>query len=149
MQKFVLDTNCFIGASKTDRDAADFEEFVQMAAPGLYLSAVVAAELRAGVVGAYDAKQLERAVFKPYSKRGRVAVPSVASWEALGRALAWFVENEGLDLRRTPRSFIFDILIAHSCRELGAVLVSGNERDLKRIRQVFQFEFSLPYPAPR
>ena len=76
MRKFVLDTNCFIAASRNDQDAADFEAFVQMAAPGLYL----------------------------------------------------------------------DILLAYSCRESGAVLISGNEQDLNRIRRVFSFQSAAPYP---
>jgi len=46
----------------------------------------------------------------------------------------------------TPRSFIFDILLAYSCRELGAVLISANERDFQRIRQVFAFDSAVPYP---
>ena len=89
MRKFVLDTNCFIAASRNDNDADLLETFVQAAAPGLHLSTVVAAELRAGT---------------------------------------------------TP------ILIAYSCREAGAVLISHNNRDLERIRRVFPFEFTRPYP---
>jgi hypothetical protein len=56
------------------------------------------------------------------------------------------VKNEGIILRTTPKSFIFDILLAYSCRELGAVLISSNERDLRRIRRVFTFDFAPPYP---
>jgi hypothetical protein len=52
--------------------------------------------------------------------------PSPAAWEALGTTLAALVEDEGLVLREVRRSFVFDILIARSCRELGATLVSRN-----------------------
>ena len=51
-----------------------------------------------------------------------------------------------VDLRTIGRSFIFDILLAYSCRELGAVLISGNEQDLNRIRRVFSFQSTAPYP---
>jgi predicted nucleic acid-binding protein len=146
--KFVLDTNCFITASRTDANAALMEIFVQRAAPSLYLSTIVAAELRAGMNRVSDVQKLERIVLKPYYKRGRVINPSAAAWEALGRTLAWLVKNEGIVLRTMPRSFIFDILLAYSCRELGAVLISSNERDLQRIRRVFTFDFAPPYPAP-
>ena len=149
MRKFVLDTNCFIAASAGARDETEFEAFIQLAAPGLYLSSVVAAELRASTLSKRDLRTLETSVLRPYKKRGRVVAPSAASWETLGRTLAWLVETEGLVLRTTPKSFIFDILIAHSCRELGATLISGNLRDLQRIRRFFSFEFSAPYPAPR
>ena len=146
VRKFVLDANCFIAASRSDENAALLEIFVQRAAPRLYLSTVVAAELRAGMTRIRDLRKLEKAVLKPYYNRGRVINPSAAAWEALGKTLAWLVKNEGIILRTTARSFIFDILLAYSCRELGAVLISGNERDLQRIRQVFTFDFAPPYP---
>ena len=146
MQKFVLDANCFIAASRSDEDATLLEIFVQRAAPGLYLSAVVAAELRAGTTRIRDVSKLEKTVFNAYYKRRRVINPSPAAWEALGETLAWLVRNEGITLRTTPRSFMFDILLAYSCRELGAVLISSNERDLRRIRHVFTFDFAPPYP---
>ena len=120
MHKFVLDTNCFIAASRSDEEAASLEAFVRTAAPGLYLSTVVAAELRAGTTRGADVSKLENAVLKPYYKRGRVINPSAAAWEALGKTLAWLVKNEGITLGTVPRSFIFDILLAYSCREAGA-----------------------------
>jgi hypothetical protein len=44
-RKFVLDTNCFVDASRTNAEVAAFAEFCARAAPRLYLSTVVAAEL--------------------------------------------------------------------------------------------------------
>ena len=131
------------------QDLTLLEIFVQRATPGLYLSTVVAAELRAGTTRIRDVRKLGKTVFNAYYKRRRVINPSPAAWEALGRTLAWLVKNEGITLRTTPRSFMFDILLAYSCRELGAVLISSNERDLRRIRQVFTFDFAPPYPDLR
>ena len=37
-RKFVLDTNCFIDASRTEAEANALSEFCAWAAPGLYLS---------------------------------------------------------------------------------------------------------------
>ena len=73
--------------------------------------------------------------------------PSSKAWAALGRTLATLVRREGLVLAEVRRSFVFDILIAYSCREVGAVLVSANKRDLARISRVFTFEFVAPYPT--
>ena len=36
-RKFVLDTNCFIDASRTEAEANALSEFCAWAAPGLYL----------------------------------------------------------------------------------------------------------------
>ncbi len=145
-RKFVLDTNCFVDASRTADDAARFAEFCARAAPGLYLSTVVAAELRAGTERARDRRTLEHQVLSPYLRRGRVLNPSPAAWDALGTTLARLVEQDGLVLREVRRSFVFDILIARSCREIGATLVSRNSSDLSRIAKVFSFDFVTPYP---
>jgi predicted nucleic acid-binding protein len=146
-RKFVLDTNCFIDASGTDAEAAAYAEFCARAAPGLYLSTVVAAELRAGTRNASSRRILEQRVLSPYVRRGRLINPSVAAWEALGTTLARLVEDSGLVLLEVRKSFIFDILIAWSCREIGAVLVSRNVRDLSSIAKVFTFDFVMPYPS--
>ena len=146
-RKFVLDTNCFVDASHGDADAAALAEFSAWAAPGLYLSTVVAAELSAGAGSTKNRRTLERQILSPYFRRGRLVNPSPAAWEALGTTLAALVEDEGLVLREVRRSFVFDILIARSCREIGATLVSRNSADLSRIAKVFSFDFVAPYPS--
>jgi predicted nucleic acid-binding protein len=148
-RKYVLDTNCFVDAAASDLAAVAHEAFVARAAPRLWLSAVVAAELRAGARTARAKQTLEREIFGPYVRRGRVFTPSAASWDALGTTLATLGGREGLDLRQVPRSFVFDVLIAHSCRQAGAVLVSGNTRDMARIARVFRFDYVAPYPDAR
>src|SRR5947207_7363446 len=146
-RKFVLDTNCFVDASRTDRAAAAFAEFCEWAAPTIYLSTVVAAELQAAAGSARDRRILERRILSPYARRGRLVNPSPAAWNQLGTTLATLVAEEGLVLREVRRSFVFDILIATSCREIGATLVSRNATDLSRIARIFAFDFIPPYPS--
>jgi predicted nucleic acid-binding protein len=143
---FVLDTNCFVDASRTAAGAVAFDEFCARAAPRLLLSTVVAAELRAGAADARAKRVLEREVLAPYVRRRRLLNPSSAAWEAMGITLSTLVTREGLVLGEVRRSFIFDILIARSCREVGATLVSRNTDDLTRIARVFPFSFVAPYP---
>jgi predicted nucleic acid-binding protein len=145
-RKLVLDTNCFIDASRTDAANAAYELFTAQAAPRLYLSSVVAAELRAGAISPSELTQLEQEVLTPYQRRGRIVTPSAAAWNALGTTLATLVREDGLQLNTTRRSFFFDILIAYSCREIGAILVSANLQDLARIARVFAFDYVAPYP---
>jgi len=145
-RKLVLDTNCFIDASKTDAANAAYELFTAQAAPRLYLISVVAVELLAGAISASELTQLEDAVLRPYQRRGRIVTPSTTAWNSLGTTLATLVREDGLQLETTPRSFIFDMLIAYSCREIGAILVSANSRDLARIARVFAFDYLAPYP---
>jgi predicted nucleic acid-binding protein len=146
---FVLDTNCFVDASRTDADADALAEFCAWAAPRLHLSTVVAAELRAGAGRARDRRKLEQQVLWPYVRRGRVINPSAKVWAEAGTTLATLVERDGLVLHDVRRSFVFDMLIARSCREAGAILVSRNAADLMRIAKVFAFDFVAPYPSRR
>ena len=145
LRKYVLDSNCFIDATRDATARAALEAFSLQTAPGLYLSSVVAAELRAGA--GRGRATLERDVLNPYVRRGRVVTPSARSWDALGATLAVLAERDGFVLAQARRSFLFDILLAHSCREAGATLVSANTRDLERIRRVFSFDFVAPYPT--
>jgi predicted nucleic acid-binding protein len=145
-RKYVLDTNCFIDASRSQETAAALASFSARAAPFLYLSSVVAAELAAGAPNLKARRVLEEEVLGPYQRRGRVLVPSKTSWETLGRTLSEFVWHDGLELHRMPRSFMLDILIAQSCREHGAILISRNARDLRRIGRVVSFDWKLPFP---
>lgn len=146
MPKYALDTNCYIDAAREPAARAALEDFVAREAPRLYLSAVVAAELRAGARTLADRRRLEDHVLAPFVRRGRVLTPSGAAWDALGLALSQLREKAGLDLATVSRGFALDILLAWSCREAGVVLVTRNARDMERIRSVFPFESVPPYP---
>src|SRR4029077_9381609 len=106
----------------------------------------VAAELRAGARSSRDRKHLDEQVLAPYFRRGRILTPSSAGWDALGLTLSRLRAEGSLDLTTMPRGFVFDVLIAFSCREAGVVLITRNARDMERIRSVFRFEFVAPYP---
>ena len=149
MRKYVLDSNCYIDASAEPVTLAALQRFTAWAAPGLYLSSVVAAELRAGVRSEGDREALESLVLGPFVRRGRVLTPSNAAWDALGLALAALRRTDGLPLRQVSRSFALDILLAYSCRENGATLVTRNTRDMVRIGKVFAFAHVMPYPEQR
>ena len=146
MRKYVLDSDCYIDASRDEEAWAALHRFTTWQAPGLFLSSVVAAELRAGARTAEDREKLEERVLGPFVRRGRLIAPSAAAWDALGLTLATLREEEGLQPGQVQRGFAFDILLAHSCRERGMVLVTRNTRDMARIRGVFTFEYVEPYP---
>ncbi len=146
MRKYVLDTNCYIDASRDAVAHQALETFVAWAAPGLYVSSVVTAELRAGARSARDRRTVEDRLLGPFARHERVMTPSAAAWDALGRTLAALREHEGLQLAQTSRGFAFDVLLAYSCREQGATLVSANAKDMARIRRVFAFDSVPPYP---
>ena len=138
--KYALDSNLFIDALRDPDSEARLLEFHERYAPAEYLSAIVALELRAGARSAADAASVERHLFAPFERRGRVFAPSYATWKAAGAAVA--------ELRTAPltRSFYNDILLAASCREHGVTLVTNNGADFQRIRRVLRFEFLPGWP---
>ena len=147
MPKYVLDTNCYIDASRDSETLAALARFKAWSAPGLFLSSIVAAELRAGTPSVRDRKKLEDDVLGPFVRRGRILTPGAAAWDALGLTLVRLRKDEELRSTRVSRGFAFDVLLAYSCRESGATLVTKNARDMSRIRTVFRFEFVAPFPS--
>ena len=139
----VLDTHLYIDAIRNEAGKRALEEFHQVFTPFLHFSAVVAQELRAGVSGA-DGARLELGLFAPYERRGRVIAPSYTAWKETGRVLAELVAPAAR--ASVTRSFVNDILLAMSCREAGAVLVTANKADFARIAKVRRFDFVEPWP---
>lgn len=146
MTKYVLDSNCYIDAARNVEQQVALGHFVTWAAPQLYLSSVVAAELRAGARSSRDRDQLEELVLDPFVRRNRVITPTAAAWDALGLTLATLGDHEGLEPQLVRQGFAFDVLLAYSARETGATVVTRNRRDMTRIRTVFAFDFIAPYP---
>jgi len=142
-RRYVIDTQLYIDALRTDAAKAALGEFQIRNTPFLHLSAVVAQELRAGVRDA-AAKQLERSLLAPYESRGRLITPSYAAWKDAGRVLSELVSPAGW--RSVTRSFVNDVLLALSCREAGAVLGTANTSDFARIATVARFDYVEAWP---
>ena len=147
-RKFSVDTNLFMDAFRDEQAQSDLVVFHTAFAPFEYLSAIVIQELRAGTTTARDLRVLETKILEPFLRRGRVITPSQRAWELSGDVLRKLVKREGLQLAAVPKSFGNDILLALSCREAGATLVTGNTRDFRRIKAVVGFEFIEPWPEP-
>jgi predicted nucleic acid-binding protein len=145
--KYLLDTNCYLEAARHPQAAAALTEFASKHSPFLHLSSVVVAELLAGTLTPRDEQRLRQDLLAPFERRGRIATPTSATWDVLGRTLAHLVRTEGLVLRQMPRSFMLDILLAASARELGATYVTHNRRDAERIARILPFAWAEPYPA--
>lgn len=147
MRKFVLDTNLYIAA---DRDAAFAEElvaFYEAHLPFTFFHAVVAQELLQGAVDARRAAEIRRQLVRPFEARGRVITPTFAAWARSGEVVAALVRPKSLRAAGVTRSFLNDVVLAMSCREAGATLVTQNLADFERIRRVAPFDFVAPWPA--
>lgn len=147
--RYVLDTNLFIDAFRDPSENDALQRFHAAFAPHELFSAIVGHELRAGVRSREDRLRLERRVLAPFERRGRVIVPSYRAWTRAADTLAVLANSEGLPVAQCSRAFANDVLLAASCRDVGATLVTRNAHDFERIRKVMSFRFMPPWPAPR
>ena len=147
MKKYVLDTNLYVRAFRSTEDAAELEVFCRDFAPAVHLSSIVLHELLVGARGQQKRSEIEDAIAGPLRRTRRILTPSHSAWSSAGSALARLAEYESIELRKVPKSFVLDVLIAESCREYGTTLVTDNQADFQRIRRFVRFEFRGPWPT--
>lgn len=128
-----LDSNVYIRALR-DRDALRrLKRYVLRAGGRLHVSAVAALELRAGAITRPQQHALED-LLAAYISRGRCLVPSFDAFVQAGRVLS-ALAAEGYPVSQAARSFTNDVLLATSCRESEATLVTDNLRDFRMIQR--------------
>lgn len=147
MRKFALDTNLYIRAIRSERGARELERFFWTFAPSTYLSSIVLHELLAGATSRDKERQIEEWIARPLIRVGRVFTPTHTTWVKAGEILARMAREEGIEVRRVPKSFVNDILLALSCREAGIVLLTNNGRDFERIGRYVEHAYMLTWPA--
>lgn len=147
MRRFVLDTSVFITAARDEGVAAELERFTSAHLPKLHLSAVVAQEMLAGALDPSRERLIRRALVEPWERRGRVLTPSFGAWTRAGAIMARLVQKGHLSPGGFGRSFTNDCLIAASCLEHGATLVTFNRRDFELIAKVEALAVAAPFPA--
>ena len=109
---------------------------------GFRMSAVVIQELTAGAVDKSEV-QYWQAALRAHEKEGTLLVPNGEDWWMAGKVLNSLLR--GLKSRsggRTPRlppaeiqRIIRDVLIARTARAAGALLVTDNVADFRRIHR--------------
>jgi predicted nucleic acid-binding protein len=147
LKKYVLDSNIFITAARNGQFASELIRFTEGFLPQLYLHAVVVQELYTGAINEHARKAVERQITQPFKKRGRLIVPSYKAWKRSGEIMAKLVEKKVLTAGGIPKSFMNDVVLAASCREEGAEIVTLNERDFSRIQQIEPVPYVVPWPS--
>lgn len=147
MTRYVLDTNVYIDANRQVHEAVQLERFVGTFAGSVFLSAVVVQELLAAVGPPAATARLQADVIEPYETAGRIVTPSYECFKHAGSTLASMI-RAGLTLSQRERGFVNDVLLATSCAEAGATLVTRNTKDFARIgKHLPEFRFAEPYPT--
>jgi predicted nucleic acid-binding protein len=130
MCKYVIDTQLLIRAGRNHHEAERMNEI--LSASVVYLSSIVATELLSGAHN-HELRGLERHLFGPLEKLGRVVTPTHRAWKDAGRIL-YKLRSTGWQI--TP-SLTNDVLIAVSVTQIGATLVHDNARDYNAIQRFY------------
>jgi predicted nucleic acid-binding protein len=145
--KYVLDTNLYVRAFRSEAGAEDLQAFYSAYAPVTYLSSIVVHELLVGANTPAKVRSIRENVVAPLARTRRIVTPSHKAWDTSGEAIARMVRKTKRDLRSVPKSLIHDYLLAASCREVGATLITENVADFTEIRQYVKVEFRAPWPS--
>lgn len=148
MRKYVLDTNLYIEATRSDDAADQLKSFYARFLPSVYLHSVVAQELLAGAVSTQLAREIQAQFIGPFEAVGRVITPTHRAWRRAGGIMALLVETKRVSPGGFKPSFIGDCLLAASAREHGFVLVTRNTQDFDLIRPAEPLEVVQPWPQP-
>lgn len=98
-------------------------------------SSMVLMELLAG---AFDPK--ERKLIDQIARNFTVLSVTERQWFLCGEIMMRLRRDKKLDRARV-KGLLADILIAVSIRDTGAVLITKNEKDVKLIREVYDFKY--------
>ncbi|MEJ7809298.1 MAG: type II toxin-antitoxin system VapC family toxin [Gemmatimonadaceae bacterium] len=148
MPKYVVDTNLYIRATRSDVASRELETFVVTFAPEIYLHSVVALELLAGALAHGLEQRTDERFVRPFERRDRVITPSHRAWKRAATTVVALVRAKRLSPNGIKPSFVHDCLIAASAREHGFVLVTDNISDFELIRSVLPVDVVPPWPEP-
>jgi len=147
VKKYVLDTNLYIRAIRSMDGARELRDFYQTFAPSTYLSSIVLHELLVGANTEGKNRSIQDALARPLRRARRVITPSHGAWQMSAEAIARMSRKDKRDLRSVPKSLIHDYLLAASCREAGATLITDSVADFAGIRRHIRFEYEAAWPG--
>ncbi|MBW3572289.1 MAG: PIN domain-containing protein [Gemmatimonadetes bacterium] len=146
MTRYVLDTNVFINADRDARWADELDRFSTEHLPHIHLSAVVVQEMLAGAVSPDRERAVRENYVEPFERRGRLITPTYNAWKRAGQIMSRLVNRKLMSPGAFARSFVNDCLLAASCRERGATLITLNVRDFELIRKIEPITVVPPWP---
>lgn len=144
---YLVDTNLYIRAFREVEFGERFRAWHAAAIARLAMSAVVLHELLVGASDKHRRQLLERGYAAEFRRRRRLLVPSASVWSRAAEADRQLRARGGYEAKLEQRSFANDLLIALTCREVGAILVTANADDFELIRSVTGVRFVADLPA--
>lgn len=147
MRKYVIDTNVYVEAIRTESGNRALAAFQRRFAPFLFQHSAVAQEILAGSADEPAYREYHEHWVAPFEALGRLITPSHDAWMRAALILTRLVERGALSRGGFRRSFLNDCLVAATAREHGFILVTRNPRDFDLIKQVEpRLEHEAPWP---
>jgi len=144
---YLLDTNLYIRALTDSEFGAEVETFQQAALPRLWVSAVVMYEVVVGARDARHAARWKRWLVRPFRTRSRILVPRQSTWWLAAEIRRRLRDTKGYDGSLARASLQNDLLIAATCREVGATLITANVRDFRLIASAIGLRYETSFPT--
>ena len=145
---YVVDTNLYVRAFRDPEYGTRFRAWHAEVIARLAMSAVVLHELLVGADDKHSRHLLERTYATEFHKRGRLLVPSEWVWRRAAEADRKLRASRRYEEKLAHCSFANDLLIALTCREVGAILLTANTADFDLIRGVTGVRYLPDIPAP-
>lgn len=136
MNRIVFDTSIYIPLLRSGKRPGSI---IDSAASLLYLSAVVAQELYAGAIDQYTIRALDE-LYEVFARNDRLIAPSAEDWKVCGSVLSQVGRKHGFESIKKGR-LVNDVLIALSCKNAGATLLTSNHKDFQIIHEFVKFKF--------
>lgn len=145
--RYIVDTNLYVEAIRTDAGNRALSAFQRRFAPVIYQHSTVAQELLAGAGDEASYRAYYRAWVEPFEDLGRVLTPGHGSWLRAALIMTRLVERGRLSRGGFSRSFLNDCLVAAGAREHGYVVLTRNTRDYRLIEEVEPgVRYETPWP---
>lgn len=144
---YLLDTNVYIEALRDPTFGAVLAAWEQRAVAHLWLSPVVVFEVLQGATAPRAASDYERRVVEPFRRRGRLIGTDARVWRSTAAIMRRLGTKRRYADKLVTRAFTCDVLIAASCRAVGATLVTADAADFSIIGEVtgLRYVTSLPH----
>ena len=131
---WALDANVVITTIREQREGHGFHALQERFGRRLCLPGTVAAELLAGARNDL-ARRATRRLLERFAEGRPILVPSATAFFEQGRVLAALADDYGTALGGVRAAVANDVLIAVTCREHDATLVTATARDFVPIQR--------------
>lgn len=148
MASFVVDTNLYVAAIRSDQGNEALAAFQRRFAPFLFQHSTVAQEILAGARDEAGWRNFHEDWVEPFEALGRIITPTHAAWVRAALILTRLIQAGARSPGGFTRGFLNDCLIAASARESGFTLVTADTADFTLIRSVEpRFQFTEAWPG--